>query len=369
MKKISLFALCVLCLALLAGCGCDHVWGDATCTEAPKCIDCGKAQSEGEPLGHKWLEADCISPKMCLTCTVTEGELADHRWEPATCTAPKTCAVCSATEGDVLEHSWQDATCTKPKTCKQCKLTEGEALGHTAGEATCEEKPVCTVCGVKTGEAPGHDYVKNVCTRCQDKQIETLDELVRYLNKTYPVLETAVGKVEGITFEYEDHSGDMFAECDFELQIMSTLYSKEKQSSISYIINYGNMLPYEDRIQAAVDVLDYEMNLAQMLEDIFPGKKFAIYFYDWGYKYPSIKVGFVSFTYLPVLNYKENNSGINGYGSTDLCDLYMDERELFADGWLHEGWFSDKADEIYDDIIAACDYELYFSYHSKLYRN
>ena len=368
MTKIRLLFLTALCVVLLAACGCEHVWGDATCTEGPTCTECGKAQKDGKALGHKWQAATCTTLKTCKTCGATEGELNEHSWRFATCTEPKTCKTCGLIEGEPLSHQWKDATCTKPKTCDRCKATDGAALGHSIANATCTEKGVCTVCGVRSGSALGHDYVKNVCTRCGDKEIETLSELVRYLNKTYPKLQTAVGLVESITYEYEDHSDDLFAECDFELQIMSTLYSKERKYSISYLIKYGNMLPYEDRIQAAVDVLDFEMELAQLLEDVFPGKKYAIYFYDWGSEYPSIKVGFNSTKYLPVLNYKKNNSGVQGYGSTDRCSVYMDERKLFADGWLHEGWFSEDADKIYDDIIAACDYELYFSYHSKLYK-
>ena len=55
---------------------------------------------------------------------------------PATCTAPATCE-CGATQGEALGHTWVDATCTDPKTCSVCGETEGEALGHEYVDGKC----------------------------------------------------------------------------------------------------------------------------------------------------------------------------------------------------------------------------------------
>jgi len=222
----------------------------------------------------------------------------------------------------------------------------------------------CALCQKKETRALGHSYTDGICANCGRKEVETLEDLVKYLNKTYPALQTAVAKVEDITYEYKDLSGDMFADHDFELQIMSLLYSKEKKYSLDYIINYGTMLPYADRVRAAVEVIDFQMTLAKEVERFFPGKKAAIYFYQWGYEYPSIKVGYNSTTYLPFLNYKQNKNGTKGYTSTDLCGWYMDEGKFMADGWLNHGNFSDSADQLYDDILAACDYDLTFRWHT-----
>lgn len=57
---------------------------------------------------------------------VTECE--KHTFEFATCTTPKTCMICGATEGEPLGHSWIDATYAAPKTCTECKATEGTPL-------------------------------------------------------------------------------------------------------------------------------------------------------------------------------------------------------------------------------------------------
>ena len=160
-------------LTALTGCGHEHNWAEATCTEPKTCTECGK--TEGEPLGHKWKEATCTEAKTCSVCGETEGEPLGHKWKEATCTEAKTCSVCGETEGEPLGHKWQEATCTKPKTCSVCGATEGEPSGHVVEdwevtkEPTCTEtgtrEGTCTVCGQTvseevpaTGHTPGEDW-------------------------------------------------------------------------------------------------------------------------------------------------------------------------------------------------------------------
>ena len=88
-------------LTVLTGCGHEHKWTEATCTEPRTCTECGK--TEGEPLGHKWKEATCTEAKTCSVCGETEGEPLGHKWKEATCTEAKTCSVCGETEGEPLQ--------------------------------------------------------------------------------------------------------------------------------------------------------------------------------------------------------------------------------------------------------------------------
>ncbi len=37
---------------------------------------------------------------------------------------------CGETEGEALGHEWMEATCSAPQTCKNCKITEGTKLEH-----------------------------------------------------------------------------------------------------------------------------------------------------------------------------------------------------------------------------------------------
>lgn len=115
----------VFCL-MLAGCGHEHTWVEATCTEPRTCSECGEV--EGEALGHAWVDATCSAPKTCSVCGATEGETLEHVWVDASCSAPKTCSVCGATEGEALEHTLTEANYQQEATCKICGETVGEPL-------------------------------------------------------------------------------------------------------------------------------------------------------------------------------------------------------------------------------------------------
>ena len=187
MKKYLLLLVALACLLVLAGCGCEHEWlqatgghgqicnkcgesqgadepcswVDATCLEPKKCAVCGI--TEGEALGHSWNDATCATPKTCTRCGETEGEALDHNWNDATCEAPKTCARCGETEGNALDHSWKDATCRAPKTCARCGKTEGDVLDHILTDATCETPMSCTLCGGTIDLPLGHDWTDATC--------------------------------------------------------------------------------------------------------------------------------------------------------------------------------------------------------------
>ena len=94
-------AVCVM----LAGCGHEHTWAEATCTEPKTCIECG--ETEGEALGHTWVEATCTEAKHCSVCGETEGEPLEHTWIEANYQDPKTCSVCGATEGEPLPADFE----------------------------------------------------------------------------------------------------------------------------------------------------------------------------------------------------------------------------------------------------------------------
>lgn len=129
-KYIILLAAAILCLGLLAGCGCEHQWQDAACETPKTCTACGEI--EGEALGHTWADATCEAPKTCSACARTEGEALGHTWVDATCDAPQTCSVCDATEGEKLEHVFGDwteiDTETEEHTCTACGYAEQQTI-------------------------------------------------------------------------------------------------------------------------------------------------------------------------------------------------------------------------------------------------
>ena len=165
--------------------------------------------------------------------------------------------------------------------------------------------------------APG--CLENICSRCEDKLIEDHKDLQSYLNKNFRTIHTAIGDVKSLSYEIQVNDPNYWSTCDFEIQIDSILWCDELDSTIDHAVFYGDFLPYEDRIQAVADILDFEMSIIRLAGDAFPDAKFSVSFYDWGYEYPNIKVGFVSTSKLIWRNFKYNNSGQSGYTATSLC--------------------------------------------------
>jgi len=117
--------------------------------------------------GHTWSEADCVKPKTCQICSVTEGDTAEHSWVEANCNTPKTCSVCKKTEGDVNPHQWIEADCITPKHCSACGVGEGEPRGHSY-DNDCDRE--CNSCAAPR-DVSGHvDPDKDMlCDRCGEK--------------------------------------------------------------------------------------------------------------------------------------------------------------------------------------------------------
>lgn len=139
-KKLVLLMLTLLCVLVLAGCGCEHQWAEADCVKPATCTLCGK--TEGEPLGHVWMAATCDAPKTCENCGTTDGEPKGHSWVDATCEEAKHCETCNLKEGEPLGHKWQDATTEAPQTCEVCAATEGERIITDSRFTTADTAPL-----------------------------------------------------------------------------------------------------------------------------------------------------------------------------------------------------------------------------------
>jgi len=158
MSKNILTILGIVCMAYLCGCGCEHEWIEATCTESKICSSCG--ETEGEALGHDWEEATCVVPKVCATCGETEGE--------------------------ALGHTWKEANCTDPKSCSICGMTEGEALGHSVSDWSVEKETTCSEEGSKVG----------TCSICNAYLTETIDKLA-HVEGDWEITKAATSSEDG----------------------------------------------------------------------------------------------------------------------------------------------------------------------------
>lgn len=176
MKARSIGGIILAALLLMvSGCGHEHTWADATCTEPKTCTECG--ETEGEPLGHTWSEATCEEPKTCSVCGETEGEPLGHTWDMATCQHPTTCKVCGYIPDETLaDHTcdqWEEekeATCAEEGyqkgICKYCgqeftvvlekqdhQFSEWETITEPTCSAEGEEKRTCSACGLEESKA------------------------------------------------------------------------------------------------------------------------------------------------------------------------------------------------------------------------
>ncbi|MBR3864949.1 MAG: hypothetical protein IKJ19_07570 [Clostridia bacterium] len=195
---------------------------DSTClvkgSVTVTCDDCGETVSTEElPLAdHTMAPATCLLPSTCTEdgCGHTEGEALGHNYVEGVCQNG-----CGIAQEHV--HSWSDATCTAPKSCA-CGATEGEALGHTMADATCEDPSTCSVCGHTEGAALGHKYGAwvpgesdthvRVCENDESHKetIATGDLLADIFaiadksnnTTTYPNQVTLVGVVDNISYAY-----------------------------------------------------------------------------------------------------------------------------------------------------------------------
>lgn len=189
MKKITVFLAVLLLLTVLSltGCGeCKHRWMAADCTTPRICSECNA--TEGEPLGHNWSEADCTNPKTCQLCKEVSGEPLGHTWVEADCDTAKTCSVCKITEGEALGHSWLDATCTAPATCVNCQQTQGDVLEHSYLSQTVQE-PSCDGDGLR----------KHTCQTCGHSYEEVLPAMVYTPTEIYDLYAPSLGEI--ITYD------------------------------------------------------------------------------------------------------------------------------------------------------------------------
>lgn len=97
---------------------------------------------------RKWLSVIA----MFTICFMFTGCGHEHTWIEATCTEPKTCSECGETEGDSLGHTWVEATCSESKHCSVCGEIEGEPLEHTMTEANYQQTATSEECGATVGD-------------------------------------------------------------------------------------------------------------------------------------------------------------------------------------------------------------------------
>ncbi len=116
---------------------------------------------------HIFADADCMTPKICILCGVTEGEPAGHTGGKATCSSLAVCKKCGESYGEFTAHApaEDDGDCTTAIYCTVCNAVTTEAkAAHTPDEddGNCLTAVYCTDCdcvaiAAKSAHTPDED--------------------------------------------------------------------------------------------------------------------------------------------------------------------------------------------------------------------
>lgn len=143
-KRILALLIITVCALMLASCGCEH----------------------------EWAEASCLTPKTCTLCEQTEGEATGHAWQPADCINPETCSHCGEQRGAALGHEWQAATCENDEVCTLCQEVNTLAFGHSFGTWEGSDEAfmhICQTCGKEESMTPEAFFLQQLTGTWQAK--------------------------------------------------------------------------------------------------------------------------------------------------------------------------------------------------------
>ena len=94
-------AMLMVCTVVLSGCGCKHVWAEATCEVPKTCIECG--ETEGEAPGHVSGETQTVTDGYALKvytniiCNRCDAVISTEE-SALSALKGETCMVCSTAE-------------------------------------------------------------------------------------------------------------------------------------------------------------------------------------------------------------------------------------------------------------------------------
>lgn len=170
-KKISMraFALTLAMLLAFSLTACSSNSDPSSTKENPANHPCET---------HRWIDANCTTPKTCLSCGATEGEKILNAHAYTQSGDKYVCVYCNAqvSAADVLnctEHQWLDANCTHAKTCMICGETEGNKINDAHAYAKSGEWYACVFCDASApqignpptdNECPEHQWLDASCT-------------------------------------------------------------------------------------------------------------------------------------------------------------------------------------------------------------
>ncbi len=170
-----------------------------------------------------------------LVCFALLGCGHEHVWKEATCTEPKTCSECGETEGEALGHDWKEATCTEPMTCARCGDTQGDPNPHST------DMGICQTCGKAINFDTFKQFSDEISKiKASDNGImvnaKTLDGMYNGATKIYTETITAIDSYQKIYDNYKDYEGisSVINYIDDAIKAKPSKPQKSKESLISF---------------------------------------------------------------------------------------------------------------------------------------
>lgn len=224
-KWIMLCTLILICGIVITGCGCEHEWTPATCTEPATCLKCG--ETEGEPNGHTWIPATCTNPQTCSVCHETTGDIQPHAFGTPVVTLEPTCA----------EDGQQTLMCTN------CGYTETEVLKRT-GKHTVETwktvtKPTCSEYGAEEGK----------CVICEEMIEQPMEKLEHTSDNNFVIVTAATASSDGTKATH-------CKVCGAELETESYSLTMEEKNALRSANDYLSFMAFSKK--GLIEQLKYE---------------------------------------------------------------------------------------------------------------
>ncbi|MED4455970.1 Ig-like domain-containing protein [Metabacillus fastidiosus] len=133
--------------------------------------------------------------------------------------------------------------------------------------------------------------------------IHTAAELTNYLNTNYSELDTAVGKWE-MKFTY---SGSPTTKLRFVTSWRGgSPYTLHYDNDQLEILEYGRTITKEEATATKKQLRDFQQEVARVAMNVFPNVAIDGGFYEGGFKYPHLQIGYWSVPFLSWKNYYDD---------------------------------------------------------------
>lgn len=167
--------------------------------------------------------------------------------------------------------------------------------------------------------------IKNENNTTNKKNIKSVNDLKKYLTDNYSTLETPIGTLK---FTFSIHENDRsWAEYDYDISTKYGTIENDKYNLYifsPYSLESSIKVSSKDREKTIELLKEHQRKIAKLAIDSFPDKKIQGSYYDGWYRYPNLKLDWVSRDFFSWNNYDEIDEdyrGFDDYYNTEVTDF------------------------------------------------